>query len=62
MGSVDYLEGEEGIGGSMEDLVDGTTTAASDSVDSMEVGEVDGLVLEGGGGWERKGDGDLGLR
>lgn len=61
VGSIDYFESEERVGRAMEDFVNSTATAASDSVDPMEVGKVDVLVLEGGGGWERERNGDLGL-
>ncbi|KAL8252578.1 hypothetical protein R6Q59_036271 [Mikania micrantha] len=61
MGSVDDLEGEEGGGGAMVNLVDGATGAAADSVEAIEFAEVEGLVFGGGGRRKRERNGYLRL-
>lgn len=48
MVAVDDLEGVELAGGAVEDLVDGATAAAADSVEAIEVGEVEGGRRSGG--------------
>lgn len=48
MVSVDNFESEVAAGGAMEDFVNGSTAAASDSIDTVELGEVDGLLLSRG--------------
>lgn len=58
--SIDDFECKESGGGTMEHLVDCTTAAAADSIDAIELGEVEGLG-GGGGGWERKWKGYVGL-